>query len=80
MKPGRLQLAEWKVKRGVTQREMAELFKVHENFVSLMLKGKRRPGLTLAVAIENLTGVPVRSWTLEKLSNSETAISPMRVK
>lgn len=79
MKPGRQQLAEWIDRRHIKQREAAKELGFSENFVSLLLKGKRRPGLDHAVILEDVTGIPVRAWRVSQLSDSEKVVRINRV-
>lgn len=46
------------------QYKLAELLDLHVAHVSQLLSGARRPGLPLAVKIEERTGIPVESWLL----------------
>lgn len=62
MQHGRLQLADWIERRGVNQREAAEILEMDHTFLNGILTGRRSPGLATAVAIERRTGVPVEAW------------------
>ena len=46
------------------QRELAQALDISQPYTSLLLSGKKRPSLALAVRIERATGglVPVHSW------------------
>ena len=46
------------------QRELARALDISQPYTSLLLSGKKRPSLALAVRIERATGglVPVHSW------------------
>lgn len=52
---------------GVTQVRFAEMIGVQQSMVSRLLKGKARPSLETAVAIERATGgaVPAATWVPE---------------
>lgn len=68
MKSGPDQFRDWLERRGVNQREAAELLSITDVFVSQILNNVRTPGLANAVKIERLTGIPVESWLLTDLS------------
>ncbi len=57
------------------QRELAEAFGISRPHLSLLLAGKKRPSLELAVRIEQMTdgAVPVTSWVddHEKTENAQ---------
>jgi hypothetical protein len=42
-------------------------------FVSFLVNGKRTPGLTNALKIERLTGIPVEAWASSDLDDYEPA-------
>lgn len=46
------------------QRDLAEAFEISRPHLSLLLAGKKRPSLALAIRIEQVTGgaVPAASW------------------
>lgn len=58
-------LASWLKKRDCSHEQFAEMVGAHRTQVFRAVRGKRRPGLDLAVLIERVTGgaVPVESWT-----------------
>lgn len=64
-------LRAWMQRTGHTkQRDVANLFGVHESYVSLLLNFDKAPGRNLAVKIERLTGIPVRAWISSSLDES----------
>lgn len=54
-------------------RETAEHFDWDESFISQLLRGDRRPGLTNAIRIERECGIPVESWVSSELDEQEEA-------
>ena len=74
MKSGPDQFRDWLERRGVNQREAAELLSITDVFVSQILNNVRTPGLANAVKIERLTGIPVESWLLTDLSESAAVL------
>jgi plasmid maintenance system antidote protein VapI len=60
---------------GGKQRDLAEAFGISQPHLSLLLAGKKRPSLELAVRIEQMTGgaVPATSWVddQEKTENAQ---------
>jgi plasmid maintenance system antidote protein VapI len=66
MKSGRQLLAEYQRRTERNQRQLAHYLKLAEPTMSHFLTGYRRPGLVVAMRIEELTGVPARSWLLKR--------------
>jgi transcriptional regulator with XRE-family HTH domain len=63
MKHGRERLREWLDRSKMSQRKTAELIGVTEQYFGQLLHGDRRmPSLMVAIRIEDVTGVPARSW------------------
>ena len=62
MVDGRDQLDAWRLKRGFSQRDLADTLGCHETYVSQLLTRKRTPGLANAVRIERVTGIVVEAW------------------
>ena len=63
------------------QGDLAETFGISRAYLSLLLAGKKRPSLELAVRIERMTSgaVPVASWipeNIRQLELDETAPRP----
>lgn len=48
--------------------ELAALLHLTKPHMSQILSGKRRPGLAIAVRIEDATGIPARSWADMRVS------------
>lgn len=57
-------LAEFRKRTGISQRHFAERVGVDQSVISKIETGLAKPGLSLAVRIEEATGraVPVRVW------------------
>ena len=70
-KTGAQRLAEYRDKHSYKQYELAELLELDDAHVSQLLSGKRRPGLEIAVRIEERTGIPARSWLLTGVGRSK---------
>lgn len=73
MQSGRERLREWIERSKMNQTAAAELLSIHPVMLSQILNGARNPGLPTAVAIEDVTGIPVRSWTLSRVSEAKEA-------
>lgn len=74
-KPGSQRLREYRDKHGYKQYELAELLELDEAHLSQLLSGKRRPGLPIAVRIEQRTGIPAESWLLKEVGSEDQATS-----
>lgn len=59
-------LKDWMRLRGFTQAQAARYMGFEEPYMSLLARGLRTPGLTNAIRLERLTGIPVEAWTAEK--------------
>lgn len=70
---GAERLVAYRDKHKLKQYEIAELLEIDEAHVSQLVSGKRRPGLPLAVRIEEHTGIPAESWLLPPVGESGTA-------
>lgn len=57
-------------RRQINQTEAAAMLDTTPVFVSQLLSRTRTPGLTNAVHIERLTGIPVEAWLLSGDSES----------
>lgn len=77
---GRELLADWLQRAKFSQRQGADFIGVTEGKLSMYLSGSQRPGLDTALRIQDKTGVPVRSWALSELSDSENGHSGNRAK
>ncbi len=62
MVTGAEQLGDWMARRGFNKTETAEFLGFDITFFSKLINGHRNPGLTNAVHIERLTGIPVEAW------------------
>lgn len=71
MQSAQEQLSDWMERRGLDQRSTAELLGMNETFVSKLMKGHRRPGLTNALKIQRMTGVSVEAWESSRLDTSD---------
>ena len=58
-------------RRGVNLAEAAEFLGIDMTVLSRMLNGHRVPGRERAIAIEDLTGVSVRSWSVDSSSQQD---------
>lgn len=54
-----------KPKKLPKQTEIAMKIGRTQAYVSMLLKGKRLPGLAVALKLEKLYGIPPRSWRLK---------------
>lgn len=62
MQHGSKQLAGWIDRMGLNQREAARKLGMDFTTLNKLLKAKRFPGRQNAIAIRNLTGIPVDAW------------------
>lgn len=62
-------------RRGFTQADMARYFRWDQSFVSVLLSGRRNPGLDTAVTIERLTGIPVEAWVSNEVDTTTSAVA-----
>ena len=62
MKHGADLLRVWMDRRGVSQRETADLWGWHETLLSKIMRKHRIPRLVNAIKIERETGIPVEAW------------------
>lgn len=51
-------------RRGFTQSDTTKYLGMHKSMLSLLVNGKRNPGLTTAVELERKTGIPVEDWAM----------------
>lgn len=65
MQSGREQLAAWLRRSKLLQRELAVRLSLTDSHLSQILSGVRRPGLPIVARIEDVCGVPMRSWLLK---------------
>jgi transcriptional regulator with XRE-family HTH domain len=59
---GRERLAQWIERSRLNQLEAAKVIGIDPTQLSMVLNGKRRPGLDNAVKIEAATGIVVEAW------------------
>jgi transcriptional regulator with XRE-family HTH domain len=59
---GRARLRTWLARSRLTQGEAAAHIGLHRVHLNQILTGERRPGLDLAILLEETTGIPVRAW------------------
>lgn len=71
MQSGRERLRDWIDRSKVNQREAAVILGMSDVFLSQILNGVRTPGLDNAVKIEQVTGIAVESWLLNKVSRDD---------
>jgi len=53
---GRKTLRQWREMQAITQQELANRLGVHVQYVSAIECGRRRPGMTVALRIRDMTG------------------------
>jgi len=80
MQSGATQLLAWIRRRGFSQREAAEYLGWEETFISKLVNGERTPGLTNAVKIEDLTGIPTKAWVSSRVDKEESERVSVRQK
>jgi len=59
---GRARLRAWIDRCHLTQGDAAAHIGLHRVHLHQILTGERRPGLDLAILLEETTGIPVRAW------------------
>ena len=59
---GRERLRQYLDRARLKHYELAEQLGITDSYLSQLLSGRRSPGRTNALKIEDVTGVPVRSW------------------
>lgn len=79
MHSGPEQLVDWMQRRGLNQQETAVHFGWDVTFISQLVRGRRRPGLTNAIRIERETGIPVEAWASSEQDSSDDA-APTQVR
>lgn len=75
MQLGPEQFKDWMRRRGFTQADAARYLQFDEPYVSVLLSGKRSPGLTNAIHIERLTGIPVEAWAVTPIDETDPAVA-----
>lgn len=56
------ELRAWRVGRGFTQQELADLLGTNNQTISDWEVGRKTPCLRKLIAIEDLTEIPIRAW------------------
>ena len=69
-------LRDYRAKHYEKAYEMAAEIRITEAQLSQILSGKRRPGLDIAARIEDVTGIPARSWADSKVGKSKRPVKP----
>lgn len=81
MPTGAEQLKDWIERRWPLSsrkaREAAEYLGYDESFISQLLRGDRRPGLTNAINIERKSGIPVEAWVSSEVDEDDV-VTPNR--
>lgn len=72
---GAEQFKDWLRKRGFSQADAARYLQLDEPYVSVLLRGKRTPGLDNAIHLERLTGIPVEAWASSELGEVEQPVT-----
>jgi transcriptional regulator with XRE-family HTH domain len=80
MPTGAEQLSEWMRRAKMNQAEAARYLGFDAPYVSVLLSGKRTPGLDNAILLERLTGIPVEAWASSELDDQDTPVSAGRAK
>lgn len=75
MQSGPEQLKDWMRRAKMNQAETARYLGLHEPTVSRILSGTYRPGLTTAVHLEQLTGIPVEAWVASELEETDEPVA-----
>lgn len=75
MQSGPEQLKDWMRRRGFTQADAARYLAIDEPYVSVLLSGKRTPGLANAIHLERLTGIPVEAWASTSIGEAQQPVA-----
>jgi hypothetical protein len=59
---GAEQLRDWMARRGFNQRAAVAYLQWDETYFSKIVNGKRKPGRSNSVYLEEKTGIPVSAW------------------
>lgn len=73
MLSGAEQLSEWMRRARMNQAEAARYLGFDAPYVSVLLSGKRTPGLDNAITLERLTGIPVEAWASTELDDCDSS-------
>ena len=74
MPTGAEQLVEWMRRAKMNQAEAARYLGFDAPYVSVLVSGKRTPGLDNAILLERLTGIPVEAWASTELGESDEPV------
>jgi transcriptional regulator with XRE-family HTH domain len=69
---GRAGLLQWLKRSRLQRQELASRLGISKQYLTNILAGRRRGGLETLVVIEEVTGVPVKSWAETQVGESET--------
>jgi len=75
MHSGIEQLQDWMRRKGFNQADAARFLGLDQPTMTRIINGTYRPGLTTAVTIERLAGIPTRAWV--DASELESEHSPV---
>lgn len=73
MQSGSEQMVDWMRRRGFNQADAARYLEMDQPYISVLVSGKRSPGLDNAIKLERLTGIPVEAWLATDLNESDSA-------
>lgn len=62
MHSGVEQLQDWMRRKGFKQADAARFLGIDQPTMTRIINGSYRPGLTTAVRIEELAGIPAKAW------------------
>lgn len=66
-------MVDWMRRRGFNQADAARYLEMDQPYISVLVSGKRSPGLDNAIKLERLTGIPVEAWMATDLNESDSA-------
>jgi transcriptional regulator with XRE-family HTH domain len=67
---GRAGLLQWLRRSRLQRQELARRLGISKQYMTNILSGRRRGGLETLVVIEEVTGVPVKSWAETQVGES----------
>ena len=68
---GRAGLLQWLKRSRLQRQELASRLGISKQYLTNILAGRRRGGLETLVVIEEVTGVPVKSWAETQVGSSD---------
>lgn len=68
---GSEQFTDWMRRRGFNQADAARYLAFDQPYISVLVSGKRSPGLDNAIKLERLTGIPVEAWASSEIDESD---------